>query len=161
MAGSGSIAKAATLDLVNSIARTGGDLDAENLAPGISGNPATTVQVGGQYSFTPVASDPDGDLLTFSISGQPSWASFDASTGRLSGTPTASDVGSYANIVISVSDGDLSTSLMAFTISVRRGLYEELREEFGRFRCGLVFTPGDNDWSDCAAGGGDELEQIN
>ena len=71
-----------------------------------------------QYSFTPSSSDADGDTLTFSISGQPSWASFDPLTGGLSGTPGAADVGVYSNIVISVSDGQASDSLPVFSISV-------------------------------------------
>src|SRR6185295_12827691 len=49
---------------------------------------------------------------------KPPWASFSTSTGRLSGTPAAADVGSYSNIVISVSDGSASASLPAFAISV-------------------------------------------
>jgi len=111
-------ADAATLDLVNSIARTGGELEAENLAPGISGSPQTATQVGSEYSFTPTASDPDGDALTFSVSSQPSWATFDSATGGLGGAPAVGDVGSYPNIVISVSDGEFSASLLAFTITV-------------------------------------------
>jgi hypothetical protein len=86
--------------------------------PAISGNPATSVNVGSQYSFTPNASDPGGNALTFSIQNQPSWANFDTSTGQLSGTPAAANVGSYANILISVSDGTQSASLAAFTITV-------------------------------------------
>ena len=89
-----------------------------NSAPQISGNPSTSVNEGQSYAFTPTATDADGDTLTFSISGQPSWASFNASTGRLSGTPGAGDVGVYSNIVISVSDGDASDSLSAFSITV-------------------------------------------
>ncbi len=91
---------------------------APNQPPVISGTPATTVVAGGTYSFTPTASDPDGNTLTFAVSGKPSWASFDATTGRLSGTPTAANVGSYGNIVISVSDGTVSTALAAFGIAV-------------------------------------------
>ena len=41
-----------------------------------------------QYSFTPTASDPNGDALTFSITNTPPWATFNTSSGRLSGTPT-------------------------------------------------------------------------
>ena len=62
--------------------------------------------------------DPDGDTLTYSIQNRPSWATFNTSTGRLSGTPTAAHAGSYANIIISVSDGAASASLPAFTITV-------------------------------------------
>ena len=89
-----------------------------NSAPTISGTPATSINEGNLYSFVPTANDADGDTLTFSISGQPVWASFDTSTGQLSGTPSAADVGVYSNIVISVSDGTDSASLPAFSITV-------------------------------------------
>jgi hypothetical protein len=91
---------------------------ANNGAPTISGTPPTSVTVGQAYSFTPTASDPDGQALTFSITNKPSWASFNTTTGRLSGTPAAANVGSTSNIVISVSDGTASASLPAFTITV-------------------------------------------
>jgi len=87
-------------------------------APTISGSPAKTVAVGNTYSFTPAASDPRGQALTFSIFGKPSWANFDESTGELSGTPDAGDVGTSSGIVISVSDGEQSASLPAFAIAV-------------------------------------------
>ncbi len=87
-------------------------------APTISGSPATSVRVGSAYSFTPTARDPNGDRLTFSISNRPSWASFSTSTGRLSGTPTSAQVGTYSNIVIRVSDGRTTVSLPAFNIAV-------------------------------------------
>lgn len=56
--------------------------------------------------------------MTFKIAGQPSWASFNASTGALTGSPTAAQVGSYPDIVISVSAGGESASLSAFAITV-------------------------------------------
>jgi hypothetical protein len=87
-----------------------------NSAPTISGTPTTTLVVNNPWSFTPTASDPDGDTLTFSITGQPSWASFDSKTGKLSGTP--STAGSHGPITITVSDGRASTSLKAFTLQV-------------------------------------------
>lgn len=86
--------------------------------PLISGNPSGSVSVGGNYSFTPSASGPAGRTLTFSIQNQPSWASFNTSTGALTGTPAASAAGTYAAIVISVSDGVASASLAAFSITV-------------------------------------------
>jgi hypothetical protein len=89
-----------------------------NQAPTISGTPASQVIAGQSYSFTPTTSDPDGDTLTFTIAGQPSWASFSSSTGTLSGTPGAGDVRDYAGITITVSDGNLSGSLGPFSISV-------------------------------------------
>jgi hypothetical protein len=89
-----------------------------NQAPAISGSPAGAVMQGTAYSFTPTASDPNGDVLTFSVVNLPSWATFSATNGRLSGTPSASDVRSYPDIRISVSDGQFTTNLATFTINV-------------------------------------------
>jgi hypothetical protein len=92
--------------------------DAPNRAPTISGTPASGVTVGAAYSFTPSASDPDQDTLGYSIQNRPAWAAFNTSTGRLSGTPTSANVGTFGNIVITVSDGKASASLAAFSITV-------------------------------------------
>ena len=93
-----------------------------NKPPVIGGSPETSVKSGALYSFTPTASDPDvGAVLTFSISNKPAWASFSASTGTLSGTPARTDVGVTSGIVISVSDGTVSASLPAFTVTVVAG----------------------------------------
>jgi hypothetical protein len=89
-----------------------------NNAPVISGAPPTAIKVDEAYSFTPSASDADGDKLTFSIQNQPSWADFDTATGNISGTPTLGDVGSYAGIQISVSDGQATSAMSSFTIDV-------------------------------------------
>lgn len=89
-----------------------------NRAPTISGTPATSVTAGSAYSFRPVGSDPDGNTLTYSIQNRPSWANFSTTTGRLSGTPTAANVGTSARITISVSDGTATASLPSFTIQV-------------------------------------------
>ncbi len=93
-----------------------------NQAPVISGNPMRTIQAGSIYSFVPVASDPDGDNLTFSISNKPLWANFDTNTGQLSGAPNNSQVGNYTSIVISVSDGFTSVSLPSFSINVTENI---------------------------------------
>jgi hypothetical protein len=91
-----------------------------NTPPTISGSPAVTATVNQTYSFTPSAADADGDSLSFAISNRPSWASFNASTGRFSGAPTNAHVGRrYSNITISVTDGRASAALPAFAIEVR------------------------------------------
>jgi hypothetical protein len=89
---------------------------AGNRAPTISGLGRATVAAGQPYSFTPSASDPDGDTLTFSASGRPAWMALNAQTGALSGTPAAADAGSYA-ITVTVSDGKAQASL-AFVVTV-------------------------------------------
>jgi len=84
----------------------------------ISGSPPTSVLQNSQYSFTPTASDPNNNPLTFLIANRPTWATFSTSTGQLQGTPTAVNVGTYTNIAISVSDGTATAALPAFTITV-------------------------------------------
>lgn len=91
---------------------------AANRAPTISGTPGSNVLADDGYSFVPAASDPDGDTLTFSVSGRPVWASFNAATGALTGTPGAGDVGVYNNISITVTDGEADTTLGPFSIEV-------------------------------------------
>ncbi|HWW79179.1 MAG TPA: putative Ig domain-containing protein [Steroidobacteraceae bacterium] len=88
--------------------------------PTISGQPPTSVNVGATYTFTPSATDSANRALTFSIQNAPSWATFNTSTGQVSGTPSATYVGTYSNIVISVSDGTASASLTAFSIAVNQ-----------------------------------------
>lgn len=91
---------------------------ATNSAPAISGSPATQVTTGSAYNFLPSAVDRDGQALTFAIANRPAWATFNTSTGLLSGTPGTAAVGAYSGIVISVSDGESSSALSAFTITV-------------------------------------------
>ena len=84
--------------------------------PTISGTPATTATVGVAYSFQPAATSTTG--VTYTITNKPSWATLSATTGQLSGTPGTGDVGTDANIVITVTHGNASASLAAFTITV-------------------------------------------
>jgi hypothetical protein len=87
-------------------------------APTIAGTPASQVTAGQAYSFTPAVTDPSGGALSFSIQNMPSWATFSMAIGTLSGTPTSSNVGTFANIVISISDGKTSAALAPFSIVV-------------------------------------------
>jgi hypothetical protein len=89
-----------------------------NKPPTISGTPPTSVKTGVAYAFTPTASDPEGKTLAFSITNKPAWATFSTTTGKLSGTPSSAQTGTYSNIVIKVSDGSLTASLPAFAIVV-------------------------------------------
>lgn len=65
------------------------------------------------------ASDAEGDVLTFGISGQPVGSTFDSNSGVFNWTPGAADAGSYA-VTFSVSDGLLSDS-EAITITISAG----------------------------------------
>ena len=60
-----------------------------------------------------------GRTLAFNIVYKPSWATFSATTGKLSGTPTAANVGKYGNITIAVNDGINAAALSSFSITVQ------------------------------------------
>ena len=86
-------------------------------APTLAGAPANSAVVGSSYSFRPTVSS-GGIAIVFSIKGQPAWMAFNASTGTLSGTPTASDVGLTPNITIVASDAGGTASIGPFVIRV-------------------------------------------
>src|SRR5688500_5105432 len=94
-------------------------LSAFAAAPTISGIRPTGAIVGVAYNFQPKAADADGNTLSFSIQNKPSWLVFSTTTGRLSGTPSSANLGTASNIIIRVSDGASTTSLPAFSITVR------------------------------------------
>jgi hypothetical protein len=107
--------------------------------PTISGTPATTVVAGMGYAFQAVGADPDGDRLTFGATNLPAWLGINTANGILSGTPSAAQVGVYPNITISVTDGNSTASLPAFTITVSAG---------------SSTTGGASTWTQCASEGG-------
>ena len=82
--------------------------------PIVSSTPATSVTAGNVYSFTPTATN----ATSFSISNKPAWATFDATTGSLTGTPNNTNVGTTVNIVISATNSTGTVSLAAFSITV-------------------------------------------
>ena len=89
-----------------------------NRAPTIAGTPPAGATVDEPYRFAPAGADADGDTLTWQISNRPDWASFDAATVRLAGTPRAQHVGSYRDVRVSATDGRATASLAPFTITV-------------------------------------------
>lgn len=95
-------------------------VSADNQAPSIAGTPPTAARIGQAYEFRPTAADADGDPLSFTIANRPPWATFDAQTGRLSGTPGAGSVGVYRDITIRVSDGKLVSALPTYSIAVEQ-----------------------------------------
>ena len=89
--------------------------------------------VGVYYSFTPTASDPDGDALTFSGSNLPAWSNLNTTTGELSGEPSANDVGTTNNITISVADALEISELPPFAnVSLDEAVRVSLEEGYSR-----------------------------
>jgi len=120
LTGCGGGGDASTAAALGASGSTGGSTStsAASGGPTISGSPATSATVGTAYSFTPSATDAGGASLTFTAQNLPSWATLNASTGAISGTPVDGNVGTVSGIVITVSDGTMTASLPAFSISV-------------------------------------------
>jgi hypothetical protein len=118
-----------------------------NQSPTISGSPATSVMANSAYTFTPTATDPDGDPLTFSISNKPDWASFDMTTGQLSGTPTEQQLGTTSAIAIGASDGNSIVFLPLFSVAVQA--YEPVDSDGDGVLDNLDAFPNDgSEWLD-------------
>ena len=89
-----------------------------NIPPKLVGTAPAGVVAGHPYSFQPSATDPNGLRIAFTIANAPAWTRFNTATGLLSGTPTAGNVGTYSNIVITAYDGYSKAVLPAFKILV-------------------------------------------
>lgn len=83
----------------------------------LSGTPPASVTAGKTYLFQPTVTQ-GGGVVTFSVKGLPSWATFDTDTGVLTGTPAAANEGTTGGITISGTNGSSSASVGPFTIAV-------------------------------------------
>ncbi len=72
---------------------------------------------GSTYAFEPSVSQNTG-TVTFTIANQPVWASFDSSTGALTGTPSLAYLGTTANITITANDATGAAVIGPFDITV-------------------------------------------
>jgi hypothetical protein len=101
---------------------TRGDASGTATAMQIKGSPGTTATVGQAYSFQPTVASTAGaavgSTMKFSIANPPAWGKFDPTSGKLTGTPNATQVGTYPNIAISVVSGATTAALPAFSIVV-------------------------------------------
>ena len=89
-----------------------------NDAPSFSSNPVTTAQEDDVYTYTAVGTDMDtGDTFTLGSSSVPSWLTFTASSGVLTGTPANSDVGTHS-VTLTVTDAAGAVGTQTFTITV-------------------------------------------
>lgn len=93
-----------------------------NAPPTISAAVLENATVGATFDFQPAASDPEGDALQFSAANLPTWASLDPTSGRITGTPGASDVGVYESITITVADAAHQVASSPFSITVIQAL---------------------------------------
>jgi len=85
-----------------------------NSTPIIESNPITTAKEGATYNYGVEATDPNGDILTYSLTTSPNGMTINSATGVISWTPTTA--GSF-EVTIEVSDESKSET-QSFTIIV-------------------------------------------
>lgn len=85
-----------------------------NRPPEITSDPVTTATVGVDYTYNVVATDPDHDVLTYSLTIEPDGMLIDEDNGIITWTP---DIAGDFDVTVEVSDGDLSDT-QSFTITV-------------------------------------------
>ncbi|TRX54457.1 FG-GAP-like repeat-containing protein [Thalassomonas sp. M1454] len=120
------ISQACLICLTFSCGESGDNVDSSTTdSPNVSLNTPPQIEKTSNFSllehsdfyFTPSASDPDNDKLTFTIENIPNWATFNTTDGSLSGTPTSDDSGVYENIKITVTDGQ-DNAFIEFSIEI-------------------------------------------
>jgi hypothetical protein len=90
--------------------------NASNNAPVITSVPITNAVEGSMYRYNLLAADAENSPMVFTGLSIPSWLSFNADSGLLSGTPDGTDTGSHS-VSLRASDGSFSVT-QNFTIAV-------------------------------------------
>ena len=89
----------------------------KNTPPVIQSEPPASVMAGHQYEYDVMASDPEGDELSFGLQISAQDMSIDPSTGRILWTPCQDMTGDHL-VVVTVSDSLGATAEQAFVIEV-------------------------------------------
>lgn len=125
---------------------------ATNAAPRITSNPPTGEPVAGrqQWVYDVEARDPNGDTLTYKLSGKvPQGVKIDAKTGKITWTPTRRQVGAY-KLTIEVSDG-VNTSVQTVTGDVQAYDLRNRGRVGGGYSDGFIVADFDQDGRDDVA----------
>src|SRR5207244_379954 len=91
-----------------------------NRPPLFVSTPVVDANVDTPYTYPALATDPDGDTVIYSVvSGPPGLSIPDPSTGVVTWTPTASQLG-VQHVVLQADDGHGGTAQQAFDILVQQ-----------------------------------------
>ncbi|MEN9308801.1 MAG: hypothetical protein RL173_2733, partial [Fibrobacterota bacterium] len=85
-----------------------------NQAPSLSGSPIDTGRSGRAWAFSPVATDPEGEVLTWSLESKPTGATINAVTGVVSWIPSIGGIGFFE---LKVCDATGDCARMAWVVT--------------------------------------------
>ncbi|MDP3992035.1 MAG: putative Ig domain-containing protein [Nanoarchaeota archaeon] len=89
-----------------------------NNPPVVTSTPVTQVNEGANYVYQVVASDADGDTLSYSITTSASWLTINTTTGLVSGTAPSVSADTQFNVAVRVSDGTANVT-QTYVLTVR------------------------------------------
>ncbi len=95
--------------------------DTLNDPPSITSTPPTEATEGGAYSYDADATDPNGDVLTWSLDLAPLGMIIDSSSGVVNWTPDGTQSGSH-DVIVRVADDELGADTQAFVITVAEAI---------------------------------------
>ncbi len=90
-----------------------------NSAPGFTSTPVVSASEGGVYEYRVIATDPDGDSLSYSLVTSPEGMNISPVTGEITWAPTFSQVGNH-EVVVRASDGNATVQQSYVLIVVAR-----------------------------------------
>lgn len=85
--------------------------------PEITSTPPTTATEGSLYSYAVIASDADGDALSYALDVAPTGMMIDVSSGLITWTPGSNQAGSHS-VTVRVTDVNGQSATQAFSVSV-------------------------------------------
>lgn len=100
------------------VSKTSSEIVVANSPPTFTSDPRNASQLNG---LTLNAEDPDGDPLSFSISGAPAGMSIDPKSGRIAYQGSEDEPGGDYNIVVTVDDGDHGQARWELSVGVSPG----------------------------------------
>ena len=88
-----------------------------NQAPVFESAPVVVASADSPYQYAAIASDPNGQTLTYSLASAPSGLTINPATGLVTWTPTAGDIAEHSVTVVA-DDGEGGVTSQSFTLSV-------------------------------------------
>ncbi len=88
-----------------------------NQSPVITSSPAQTATLNNVYTYAVIAIDSDGDSLSYNLTSSPAGMNIVASSGAITWTPNAAQLG-VNNVAVNVQDGNGGSATQTFSIVV-------------------------------------------